>query len=156
GGYTVITVGQLANGLCALGSGKISFAGFRAYLACFELVAIRAAAARTRKAEGRRRKVESRYRVEEVAKLTGLSTRGTRRAISEIVKSGLVEFSPSLVKAVKGVLPGSETLALSLAGGRSEERPIPVPRPLLRFLAGQANQSPVKVTLAYVVRGLSI
>lgn len=151
-----MTVGQLANALWAWKSGEISFAAFRVFLAAFEMMAIRSAAARTRRIADCRDRVVPCYGIREVAKLTRLKPRTIQRAMRELKLSGLIEFSTNEIVIATEPLEGADSEWGSLAGLRSGRRPIPVPRPVLRFLARHPQAGLTKVALAYLVRGLSI
>lgn len=154
GGYQVLTVGQLANGLWA--EGEIGWAGLRVYLACFELAAIRAAAGRSKTPQMRKGERRSHFRVEELVRLTGLRPAAVRKALRALESHGLVTFTPELLTLRKEPLAQAVSLAEALAGPRSVARPVPVPRVVLRWWARQRHAGVAKVMLGYVVRGLTL
>jgi hypothetical protein len=130
--------------------------GMRVYLACFALVAIREAAARSRRKRSDTSRDPSRYRVDELERLTKLDGSKVRRALRELRSAQLVTFAEGRIHIEKHPLSGSEDFLETLSGRRSPQRPIPVPRALLRFLAQHRSEALTKVTLAYLARGLSI
>jgi hypothetical protein len=156
GGYQVMTVGQLANGLWAAGEKGTGWAGFRVYLACAELVAIRAAARRSRSPRRTKGERHCHFRVEELVRLTGLRPAAVRRAQRRLAAIGLATFTAEAITLRKEPLEQAVELARQLAGARSVARPVPVPRVLLRHWAKQRHAGRVKVMLGYVVRGLTL
>jgi hypothetical protein len=155
-GYKTITPAQLANLIWALNEVQIDLRAARVHLACFALVAVREAAARLRRKQGRKPKEISRYRLNELERLTGLGPANVRRALRELERAGLVSFSESEIILTKETLPGSEEMQNTLACRRSPRRPIPVPRSMLRFLARNRSEALLKTVVAYLLRGLSI
>lgn len=155
-GYKTITPIQWANVVWALQQEQIVHQALRVYLACFVLVAVREAARRSRRRRGERPRELNRYRVNELERLTRLSTRTVRRALRELHAAGLVGFTEGEITFATQPLPGSESLQTELAGRRSPRRPIPVPRAVLRFLAQNRAEALTKVVIGYLVRGLSI
>jgi Mn-dependent DtxR family transcriptional regulator len=155
-GYKTITPAQLANLVWALNEGEIDLRAARTHLACFALIAVREAAARCRRRQGRKPKEISRYRLNELERLTGLGPANVRRALRSLDRAGLVSFSENEIVITKETLPGSEEMHHALACRRSQKRPIPVPRSVLRFLAKNRSEALLKTVVAYLVRGLSI
>lgn len=155
-GYKTITPAQLANALWALDEKLIRHRDFRLYLACFVLVAIREAAARTNRCRGTAPRELPRYRVNELERLTQLPSRHIKPGLRRLAKCGLVAFSEGEIAMTKEVLSGAEELAEKLSCQRSPKRPIPVPRAVLRFLAASFSEALTRVVIAYLVRGLSI
>ena len=155
GGYVVLTPGQLANGLHLIEDAKLPWRVMRTYLACFELVAIREAAGRTRK--GRRGEAghSARFHITEFQRVTGLAPETIRKALAELKRVGIVDAGPECIVISRVVLPGAEALAGELACARSVRRPIPVPRRLIRHLAAQSSAAIGKTGLGYITRGLS-
>ena len=156
--YKIITPIQLTNGLWALDNERISFKAFRVYMACFELVAIREAAARSRK----RQKVGGQgaapfFRKEEILRLIGgQEGKSVTRELSALERTGLLSFRPERITFTETPLPGSGELLETLSGRRSPARPVPVPRRAIRFIAACTRPALVKTMLAYMLRGLSI
>jgi hypothetical protein len=75
------------------------------------------------------------YRVDELERLTKLDGSKVRRALRELRSAQLVTFAEGRIHIEKHPLSGSEDFQETLSGRRSSQRPIPVPRALLRFLA---------------------
>ena len=155
-GYKCVTPVQLANIVQALREGRIHHHAFRVWFACLEMIAIREAARRVRRKKGETTARFDRYRVEEIEELTGLEMRSVRRALRVLMAAGLMHFGEREIVVTKEGLPGSELLREELACRRSPKRPIPVPRPMLRFLARNPTQALSLVVLGYLCRGLSI
>ena len=155
-GYKTITPIQLANVLWALQQGQISAHAGRVYWAAFVLVAVREAASRQRRQRREKPREFRRYRQRELESLTTLDAAAVRRALRELAQAELASFAEGEIDLRREPLPGSETLLDELRGGRSERRPIPVPRPVLRFLARERKPALANVMVGYLARGLSI
>lgn len=155
-GYKTITPIQLANVLWALQQGQISPHAGRVYWAAFVLVAVREAAARTRCQRREKPREFHRYRERELERLTTLDSAAVRRALRGLERAGLVAFAEGEIDLRREPMPGSETLLDEMRGGRSERRPIPVPRTVLRFLARERKPALANVMVGYLARGLSI
>lgn len=155
-GYKCVTPVQLANIVQALREGRINHHAFRVWFACVEMTAIREAARRVRAKKGETTARFDRFRVGEIEELTGLVARSVKRAIRVLAGAGLMHFSEREIVVTKDGLPASDLLREELACRRSPKRPIPVPRPMLRFLARNATQSLSLVILGYLCRGLSM
>jgi hypothetical protein len=82
--------------------------------------------------------------------------RAIKPALRRLQRAGLITFSEGEMVITTEPLPGSEEPLEALRCGRSPRRPIPVPRAVLRFLAGNGRAALTKTILAYVVRGLSL
>ena len=155
-GYKIITPIQLANVLWALQQEHISAHAGRVYWAAFVLVAVREAASRCRRQRREQPREFHRYRERELERLTTLDSAAVRRALRELAQAGLATFAEGQIDLHCEPLPGSETLLDEMRGGRSERRPIPVPRSVLRFLAQEHKFALGKVMVGYLARGLSI
>ena len=155
-GYKTVTPIQLANLLWALHEQRIDYRSVRVWCACLVLVAVREAASRSRRKRGERAREFSRYRINELERLTEMKAMKVRRALRQLQRCELMTFTEGEVTFRSEALPGSEELQATLAGKRSPRRPIPVPRPVLRFLAQNRSETLGKVLMAYVLRGLSL
>ena len=156
-GYKTITPIQLCNAIWALDAGAITYRAFRIYLACFSLQAAREAAHRVRRREGRRGDIAPRYRVGELVRLVpGTSEDAIRRELGRLRRAGILTFSERAIVVAEAPLPSSEGLLARATGPRSPRRPIPVARPMLRFLAGCRKPALARTVAAYLVRGLSL
>lgn len=155
GGYKTQTVIQLGNLLAALNQGRISFSAVRIYFAALAVVAAREAADRSRP-RGKSKCVTPRFLLDELAQLTGYPRRRVRRELRSLERAGLLLFSETVVAFTGSVLPGSHEVIADLAGSRSPARPVPLPRPAIRFIARCSKVATMKTMLAYCVRGLTI
>ena len=158
GGYKTITISQLGNLLHALQARKITWLAARTWFAGLEMVAIREAANRCRRLQSgpRRKPITPCYTRGELTELTGLNSRAIAQALKELRDAGLGEFTTARICVGNVPLPETHEFIKMLAGGRSANRPVPVPRPLLRFIARQPTAALGKVMLGYICRGLSI
>ena len=158
GGYKTITITQLGNLLHALKTGQITWLAVRVWFAGLEMVAIREAAARCQRLQKRirRKATPVRFSRAELAELTRLTPRAIGFALGQLRRLALAEFKTASIAVGNTPLPQADEVIEELAGGRSVNRPVPVPRPLLRFLAVQPTAALGKVMLGYICRGLSI
>lgn len=160
GGFVTIPVQCLAMVWWLFRSGRISRAAFRAYFACHEL-------------ETRRRLLRKKYDREyhrlipDFIRLLGGSPneerskemiRSTFRELREI---GLVRYGDDFVfrfatdpKALKLSDEERVTLLRCLEKFSHPNRPVPVPRRILRRLAGGMSRSRTGVLIAYLIRCL--
>jgi hypothetical protein len=151
-GYQTTSPRELAVVLDAYASGKVSLRGVRVFFAVKEMQAVRDAARRSR--PGRAEK-GSCFRIDEVVRLTGdLGEATVRREVRRLANAGVLAFSQVSIRM--GDASASSELLSHLACRRSPLRPIPVPRPVLRFLARCKKKSLMLTTVAYLVRGLSL
>ncbi len=157
GGYKTLSPIQLCNGLAALRDGSITYRAFRAYLGLFEMKARREAAERTRKRDRSRRSSGTRFTLFELQRLTGgRDEASVRRDVNQLERVGLVRLTDKALTITETPLPFSRALLeRSCQGSRSRTRPMPFPRPVLRFLARCRKPSLAKTLLAVALRGLS-
>ncbi|MDL5047330.1 hypothetical protein QQ054_15025 [Oscillatoria amoena NRMC-F 0135] len=142
GGYVTITVGQFANVCEARKSGRISFLGLRVWLACHEQRAKRCMA-----------KGQVLFTVGELARLIRrASERAVTRALSELQANQLLDWSEAAIQFPSGLQPEAEDLANSL--GTKSERPVPVPRYILRGLFRHTRPSEVMAAIGHLIRCL--
>lgn len=99
---------------------------------------------------------KQRYRVAELCSLTSLPEETIRRELRSLVRSGILSFSESSIAILCASHAGDTDLSMALAGKRSCERPVPVPRSVLRFLARSQKPALGKTILAYLLRGMAI
>ncbi len=157
GGYKTHTVTQIGNLIWCFNTKKISLRALRIYFACLVIVAAREAAKRSRRRDKTgARELPPRYLVQELARLTGCRSLYVRRELRLLERAGLLLFSETEIVFTKSQLPGSQDVTAMLAGRRSIMRPIPLPRPLLRYLAQCSKIAVIKTILAYCTRGLSL
>lgn len=156
GGYKTVTPIQIANCIAAHNRDAIPYRAVRVYFACLALLAVREAAARDTARKGRQPQRESRYRLSELCALTGLKERAVKVTLRNLKDVSLVTWDERAISVNPEALPQTEILLRTLSGKRSPKRPIPVPRPVLRFVARSAKSALGKTALGYIVRGLSI
>jgi hypothetical protein len=155
-GYQTVTPIQFANIVWAIQQKAVRAQSSRVYFGCFVLIASRLAAARVRRKRGEKCIDFNRYRIEELVRITGLTTAAAKRGVRELSTAGLLTFTESEVIITSESLPGAEDLAEMFSCRRSDRRPIPVPRIVLRHFASTERVSLVYVMIAYLLRGLSI
>lgn len=155
-GYKTVTPTQVACLVGAVQRGELSYRAVRVYFACLELVAIREAARRASGVRHKRPHDVPRYRVAEIGALTGLTVRAVRRELRALDVRGVLNYSESCIATRAADSELSTELIRSLAGRRSSRRPVPVPRPVIRFLAHNHKAVLGWVVIAYLVRGMSI
>lgn len=149
GGFSFITVTQLAMVWWAYDSGLIRFIDLRTYFACWELVA-------------RRCELEPWQRPEfgpaEVHGLTGgVGGEHTRHSITRLQAVGLLSFSETSIKfaASPDAMPGELTGFWELLGKiENNRRKVPVPRRVVRFLAHGAGRVVTATVLGHLLRCL--
>ena len=152
-GYKLIKAEQLIAALAALNTGTITFRAFRAYLGCFELLAIREAAERSK--TRLRKQPLRRFLTSELARLIDPTEQtSVCRELSRLNREGLLSFSEGAITVPDSPAHGAELHFL--LGGRGTRRLIPVPRRVLRFLASCSKPALVKTIIAYLLRGLSL
>jgi len=156
GGYKTITVVQLCNVLAAYNAGRISLRAVRVYFAAFAMVAIREAASRSR--QGREDSKElARYRRRELSRLTGLDEPECGKQVRALARAGLIRITETEVIPCREAIGEGGELALAVAGyRRSVLRPVPVPRPILRFLSRTDRPALAKILIGYLLRGLTL
>jgi hypothetical protein len=152
-GYRLIRAGQLVSALHAFNEGEITFRAFRAYMGCFELLAIREAAERSTPERGGQR--QRRFMKSELTALLG-GEQGTSpsRELSSLKSAGLVTFTESAITFSSQ--PDNDNEPLRLLGSRGGKRVVPVPRRILKFLARCTRPALAKTVIAYLLRGLSL
>ena len=129
-GYKLISAEKLLGALDALNEREITFRAFRAFIGCFELLAIREAAERSsaKRAKGGQR----RFLCSELAHLLQAKEGTTlSRELRSLKATGLLTFSESTIE--EGSARSGNLLAL--LGSRGGKRLIPVPRQVLKYLA---------------------
>lgn len=156
GGYKTQTTTQLSNLLFAYNSGKISARALRLYFAALTVVAAREAAKRSREVFRSRKQVVPRYLFRELSRLADCPLSRVRGELRSLEAAGLLLFSEVDIAFNESALPGTEDLLSSLSGKRSAARPIPIQRPVLRYLAKSRKVALTKTCLAYIIRGLTL
>jgi len=154
GGYKTMSPVQICNGLGAYDSGLVEYRTLRSYFACVAVIASRETA---RRARGERLRDEAHaVRPEEIAKLTDSSERIAASDLRRLAKVGLIEREGELVRISTHLHSSACELLERVSPTRSWTRPVPMPRAVLRFLAGSTRPALSKVLLAHCLRGLAI
>lgn len=149
GGFVLLTVPQLLMPWWLYLEHHLQLIDFRVFLACFELRKQRSFMGEGRKA---------RYRLEELVGLVGGSRAKVRASVRRLEGIGLVSFkSPCLHMATSP----EELKVKDLAGFwemhgnvRNNRRQVPLPRRLLRFIAGGTTRVETATILAHALRCL--
>lgn len=136
----LISVGQLSN-VCAARKGRaISFLALRVWLAAHELKAKRCIA---------QRKL---FTVSELATLIREREGSVKRALSEITSRGLIAWSEREISFPRTISPEGEEIASDF--GTSPQRPVPVPRRVLRAIFRHTRPAEVLAALGHLIRCL--
>lgn len=157
GGYKTVSPIQICNGLGALREGVITYRAFRAYLGLFEMKARREAAERVRKQDRSTASVGTRYTLLELQRLVGAPNEASvRRDVNRLERVGLARMTDKTLTITELPLSFAHSLLeAACQGARSRTRPIPVPRPVFRFLTTCRKPSVSRTLLAVAIRGLS-
>lgn len=152
-GYKLIRAEELAGALHAWNEGAITFRAFRAYLGCFELIAIREAAERS--TVSRRGRRQRRFLRSELAALVG-AKEGSRLSgeLASLNAAGLLTFTQTAIDPGGSGFNCADLSAM--LGSRGGKRLIPVPRQVLKFLARSSRPALAKTVIAYLLRGLAL
>lgn len=150
GGFVFMSVPQLSMSWWLYRVGSIRLSDLRVYFACHELVARRCDVDR---------KVSPSFGVEELKRLTGGTTSGDlRRSVDRLERAGLLKFSQSAITLARspGELSASDLSGLHEMLGQitNAKRKVPVPRRILRLMAGGARRGMVATVLGHLMRAL--
>ena len=142
GGYRPITVGQLAN-ICAARIAKIlSPTAFRVYLGCHILVASRC------KAPG-----NVHFTIDELDQRIGrVGTKKVEKAIEELESLGLLSWCSWEISFSTDVLPEAAEIAAEMQ--TNANRPVPIPRRIIRALARHKKTTEAIAAIAHLIRCL--
>ena len=153
-GYQTVSPAQLAGVLGAYLEGGLTLRSVRVYFAALEMKAVRDAARRSRPKRGERR---CRYRLDEAVRLTDtLDERAVSREVRRLRKAAVLSLTEDSITLGEAGEGRGAALLPQVACGRSFRRPIPVPRPVLRFLARNTRKALTLTVIAYLLRGLSL
>lgn len=156
GGYKAQSIIQLGNIISSYNQKALSLRALRVYLAALVVVASREAANRSRPAWKNKKQTTPRFLINELAKLTLCTESKVKSELRKLEKAGLLLFSETDIQFTERALPNAVREIDFLSGSRSAKRPIPIPRPVLRYLAKEGTEATIKATLAYIIRGLTI
>lgn len=148
GGYRLVWLDVLYAAWWAKLEKALSLLEFRAYVACHEVMASRAAIYRKAKQKGRGRgealKCVPRCSFDEIAKLTGASVQATRRAVGKLEQLGFLTWSEERIRfstTTDELALDTERLDQALTEIDEHHRLIPVTRRTLRLLARGCSES---------------
>lgn len=147
GGFTLVSGTALLATWAAYRQGDLRLFDLRVWFACLELTARRCGLIKGRSAS---------YRIDEIHGLVGgVGGEHIRRSISRIEKSGLLTWSESSI-----VFPKSDAVLGQLGLGPmldlvpNHRRLVPVPRRIVRLIAGGARRVVVATILGHLLRCL--
>lgn len=147
GGFCFITVPQLAMVWWAYSQGLIRLVDLRTWFACWELVSRRCALERGQK---------PRYSLTEVQRLTGgAGEEGIAASVRRLSAAGLLSWSEAEVSFSVGpdAIPGPlESYWEFLGEIENNRRKVPVPRRVVRFVAGGAGRVLTATILGHLFR----
>lgn len=144
GGFCFVSVAELASAWWAYSEGLIRIADLRAWFACREAVA-----RRCRVKAG----VPPKFGLEEIRGLTGVPVSKLRGGIERLKAVGLLSFSESTISFGDGSGLGAEFSAF-LGELPNNARRVPVPRRILRLIAGGARPALIACILGHLIRCL--
>lgn len=157
GGYKTQTVTEISNVISAYSAKALTTRALRVYLASVVSVATREASARCAELSTQRKsKAVPRYTIKELSKLTGLTPSKVKKELRVLERVGVLTFSEEKLVINRSPIEGSEELLSAIAGARSVDRPVPLPRRFIRYLCQRTKGSEIMVALLYCVRGLTI
>ena len=156
GGFRFITVVQLCLAWWAYRQSLIRLRDLRVWFACHEAAERRCMLARDREPE---------FTIGELAALTGVGRdaggggeRSIRESLRRLQTAGLLSWSPSEIRFASSPdsLPVEDLTGFwaMLEGIENNRRKVPVPRRVLRFLAGGARAAVIATTLGHLLRCL--
>ena len=148
GGYRLIPAWQLAAVWFLQITGRLRIADVRAYMACHEAIARRCAVTPG---------TPLNFTLDEIRRLTGGEERRVKASIARLEAAGVLTFSESAITFARE-LPASslppEKFAAFLARFPNHKRLLPVPRRILRLMAGGARRSLIATILGHLLWGL--
>lgn len=143
GGYCVISSHAILSAWLAYRHEIIELLDLRVWFACFELLARRCGAKNRR---------EPRYSHGELQVLVGNNERGIRASLRRLERAGLVRWTESTVWVARKT---SEIVHLDPTHRTlMADRPVPVPRRILRYLAGVQRPVLIATTVGHLLRGM--
>ena len=142
GGYVPICVDHLLRAWLAYRQGAISLLDLRVWLACHELVARRCCTDRRLKAC---------YRVEELRPIVGGALPRLRKAVRSLQDAGLLDWQGDRIGLVP-MVGDDESLTAMREAVQNWRRKVPVPRRVIRFLAGCGRKVMIATVLGHLLR----
>jgi hypothetical protein len=147
GGYLLIPAVRLALAWWAYREKLIRLVDLRVWFAACEMVARRC---------GRPAPLPRRFGLDELQRLTGLSPRRLKASLRRLEDAGLLTWSEAAIAfpAVAGGVPMPAAFRRFLDQIPNHRRLVPVPRRILRLLAGGARPALIATILGHLVRCL--
>jgi len=143
GGFHFMPVSGVLNAWAAVESGEITVYDLRVWLACHEMVARRCCIDEA---------VEPSYGESEVLKLVGSGREcGIRKALRRLQEAGLLEWSKQRLNVDMGQRSVDAWVEAKVKNVR---RKIPVPRRMLRYMAGCRSRVMIATLVGHLVRCL--
>lgn len=150
GGFVFLSVPQLSMSWWLYREGSIRLSDLRVYFACHELV--------SRRCDVDPKAVPS-FGVEALKRLVGGPTSvALRQCVDRLESTGLLKFSRSSITFARtpGELAVTDLTGLHEMLGQimNAKRKVPVPRRILRLIAGGARRGTIATVLGHLMRGL--
>ena len=149
GGYSLISVVQFSMAWWLYLEGHITIAALRVWLAAFELLAKRCEAEKG---------MPLRFSLDELAKLTGIRDVRLRSCLRSLEELGLLIFSEThiiLARSPKDLsVSDLSSFYRFLEAIPNNRRLLPVPRRMLRLMAGGGVPSLIATVFAFIIRGI--
>jgi hypothetical protein len=145
GGYAPVLVEELCRVWWLYRDGAIRLVDLRVWFACREMVCRRAAG----------RNLYGRYTVEELHRLIGVGE-GTRldASLRRLIRAGLLAWSEAAVRFPGAAVPAPAGLQSMLDQVENRRRRVPVPRRIVRLIAGGGRRAVIATILGHLFRCL--
>jgi hypothetical protein len=144
GGFHLVPVVEVASAWWAYSEGLIRIADLRAWFACHE--------AKARRCSGKDREAP-RFGLDEIRGLTGVPVAKLRGSIKRLEEAGLLSWSESALTFGTGHDLGAGFTAF-LSGLPNNARMVPVPRRIVRLIAGGSRPALIACILGHLLRCL--
>lgn len=141
GGYCIVSAHLLLSAWTAYRQELIELIDLRVWFACLELLARRCC---TKKGQ------RPRYHTAEIRSLVGGSERRIRNALGRLERAGLIRWDECALWVAEKAKDFTQLTTLPSI----RDRPVPVPRRILRYLAGLHRPVMIATTVGHLLRGL--
>ena len=147
GGFCLVHGTVLLSAWAGYRRGDLRLMDLRVWFACLELVARRCVVSRG---------VEPLYRIDELHRLVGgIGGKHLRHAIARLEKSGLLRWGESFITIAKPIdVACDEDLHRSIALVANHGRLVPIPRRIVRLIAGGARRVAIATIFGHLLRCL--
>lgn len=148
GGFSFISGTALLVAWAAYRRGDLRLVDLRVWFACFEAVARRC---------GLKKGMQPKYRIEEIHALVGgVGGEHVRRSITRLCRTGVLQWAESAVSFPRmdsdALLGNDDDMADMLKLVANHRRLIPVPRRIVRLIAGGARQVVIATIAGHLLR----